>query len=81
MIGVGFIVSTWVGYGSAHVPETSSFSWRFPLAFQTVPCIIIILGLLFFPESPRQLIENGKEEEGLKVVRMEQLCPQLWMPD
>jgi MFS family permease len=68
MIGVGFIVSTWVGYGSAHVPETSSFSWRFPLAFQVVPCIIIIIGLLFFPESPRQLIENDKHDEGLKVV-------------
>lgn len=27
MIGVGFIVSTWVGYGSHHVPKTSSFSW------------------------------------------------------
>ena len=37
MIGVGFIVSTWVGYGSAHVPETSSFSLRFPLEFQVVP--------------------------------------------
>ena len=68
MIGVGFIISTWVGYGSAHVPETSSFSWRFPLAFQVVPCIIIIVGLLFFPESPRQLVENGKEDEALSVV-------------
>lgn len=70
MIGVGFIVSTWVGYGSAQVPKTSSFSWRFPLAFQTVPCCIIILGLLFFPESPRQLIEKGKEEEGMRVVSL-----------
>ncbi|KAL1652254.1 hypothetical protein SLS58_000381 [Diplodia intermedia] len=28
MIGVGFIVSTWIGYGSHHVPSTSSFSWH-----------------------------------------------------
>jgi hypothetical protein len=63
-----FLVSTWVGYGSAHVPDTSSFSWRFPLAFQTVPCMIIIGGLLFFPESPRHLIAKEKEEEGLQVV-------------
>ncbi|KIW03458.1 uncharacterized protein PV09_05227 [Verruconis gallopava] len=69
MIGVGFIVSTWVGYGSAHVPSTSSFSWRFPLAFQVVPCIIIILGLLFFPESPRQLIENDRGDEAMRVLR------------
>jgi MFS family permease len=68
MIGIGFIVSTWVGYGSAQAPDTSSLQWRFPLAFQTVPCIIIICGLLFFPESPRQLIEKGKEDEGLRVA-------------
>jgi MFS family permease len=70
MIGVGFIVSTWVGYGSAHVPETSSFSWRFPLAFQNVPCFIVIFGLLFFPESPRYLIETNREEEAMRVVRI-----------
>jgi MFS family permease len=75
MIGVGFIVSTWVGYGSAQVPKTSSFSWRFPLAFQTIPCVIIILGLLFFPESPRQLIEKGKEDEGMRVVSYPCMCP------
>lgn len=68
MIGIGFIVSTWVGYGSSHVPNTNSFQWRFPLAFQTVPCLIIIFGLLFFPESPRYLVEVGKTEEARKVV-------------
>ncbi|KAF2684148.1 general substrate transporter [Lentithecium fluviatile CBS 122367] len=69
MIGVGFIVSTWVGYGSSKVPDTSSFSWRFPLAFQVVPCLIIICGILFFPESPRYLVEVDRADEGLKVLR------------
>ncbi|CAA9960524.1 hypothetical protein P3342_006021 [Pyrenophora teres f. teres] len=69
MIGVGFIVSTWVGYGSSKVPATSSFSWRFPLAFQCIPCLIIICGILFFPESPRYLVENDRSEDALKVLR------------
>jgi MFS family permease len=69
MIGIGYIVSTWVGYGSSHVPKSSSFSWRFPLAFQNVPCFIVIFGLLFFPESPRYLIETDREEEAMRVVR------------
>jgi MFS family permease len=69
MIGVGFIVSTWVGYGCAQAPATSSLQWRFPLAFQAVPCVIIIAGLLFFPESPRHLIEKDHEEEALRVLR------------
>lgn len=69
MIGVGFIISTWVGYGSAQMPPTSSFQWRFPLAFQVVPCIIIIFGLLIFPESPRHLIEIDRADEGMRVLR------------
>jgi len=68
MIGVGFIVSTWVGYGSSKVPDSSSFSWRFPLAFQVVPCLIIICGIMFFPESPRYLVEIDRADEGLKVL-------------
>ena len=69
MIGVGFIVSTWVGYGSAHVPDDSDFSWRFPLAFQAIPCVIILLGILFFPESPRHLLETDRADEALAVLR------------
>jgi MFS family permease len=68
MIGVGFIVSTWVGYGSSKVPDTSSFSWRFPLAFQCVPCLMIICGIMFFPESPRYLVETDRSDEALRVL-------------
>lgn len=69
MIGIGFIVSTWIGYGSSKVPETSAFSWRFPLGFQAIPCVILIIGLFFLPESPRHLIETDRAEEGMKVIR------------
>lgn len=69
MIGVGFIVSTWVGYGSSKVPETSSFSWRFPLAFQCIPCLIILSGMMFFPESPRYLVETDRADEAMIVLR------------
>ncbi|KAF2122412.1 general substrate transporter [Lophiotrema nucula] len=68
MIGVGFIVSTWIGYGSAQVPESSAFSWRFPLGFQAIPCIMLISGIMFFPESPRHLVETDRADEALKVL-------------
>jgi MFS family permease len=68
MIGVGFIVSTWVGFGSSHVDDTNSFSWRFPLAFQAVPCVIIVISLIFFPESPRFLLEKGRDDDARKTV-------------
>ncbi|KAJ4364463.1 hypothetical protein N0V83_009057 [Neocucurbitaria cava] len=69
MIGVGFIISTWVGYGSSKVPATSSFSWRFPLAFQCLPCLMIICGIMFFPESPRYLVETDRSDEAMRVLR------------
>ncbi|GAA88941.1 MFS sugar transporter [Aspergillus luchuensis] len=69
MIGVGFIVSTWVGYGSLHAPDTSEFQWRFPLAFQAVPAVLLVIGMFFMPESPRYLIEKERYEEAMKILR------------
>lgn len=68
MIGVGFIVSTWVGYGSSKVSATSNFSWRFPLGFQGIPCIILLIGLFWFPESPRHLIETDRSDQALQIL-------------
>ncbi|KAI9047420.1 hypothetical protein LZ554_008864 [Drepanopeziza brunnea f. sp. 'monogermtubi'] len=69
MIGIGFIVSTWVGYGSGTAPDSSSIQWRLPLAFQCLPCAILAAGIMFMPESPRHLIETDREDEALRVLR------------
>ncbi|KAI5361024.1 putative major facilitator, sugar transporter, major facilitator superfamily [Septoria linicola] len=69
MIGIGFIVSTWIGYGCHHAPDTSSFQWRFPLAFQILPALMLLIGFLWLPESPRWLIENDRMEEGFKILK------------
>lgn len=69
MIGIGFIVSTWVGYGSRHTSDASSFQWRFPLAFQIIPSALLLVGLIWLPESPRYLVEKDRDEEGLKILR------------
>ncbi|CEJ56269.1 Putative Function: high affinity glucose transporter (Precursor) [Penicillium brasilianum] len=68
MIGVGFIVSTWIGYGSLHASDSSQFQWRFPLAFQVVPASVLVIGMIFLPESPRYLIEKGRFSEGKRVL-------------
>ncbi|KAI5286419.1 hypothetical protein KEM54_006802 [Ascosphaera aggregata] len=69
MIGVGFIVSGWVGYACNHAPKTSTFQWRFPLALQCAPAILLAVGMPFFPESPRHLISKDKLDQGLRVLR------------
>ncbi|WZH49005.1 general substrate transporter [Fusarium acuminatum] len=68
MIGVGFIVSTWVGYGSHHMPDTSSFQWRFPLAFQALPSALLCVdqqdaGM----KTLRKLHFDGSNEEWIKA--------------
>lgn len=69
MIGIGFIVSTWVGYGSRHTSDESSFQWRFPLAFQCIPSVLLLVGLIWLPESPRFLIEKDRDDDGMKILR------------
>ncbi|KAI6860726.1 hypothetical protein KC334_g21254, partial [Hortaea werneckii] len=69
MIGVGFIVSTWVGYGSHHAGADTSFQWRFPLAFQVAPSLLLLVGLIWLPESPRWLIEVDRNEEGMSTLK------------
>ncbi|PGH18105.1 hypothetical protein AJ79_00733 [Helicocarpus griseus UAMH5409] len=66
MIGWGFVVAQWVGFGSSHAKN--SFSWRFPLSLQTFPAICLIAGALFLPESPRWLIEHGQSQAGHSVL-------------
>ena len=61
--------NSWIGYGSLHAPETIQFQWRFPLAFQVVPAMVLIIGMIFLPESPRYLIEKEHYAEGMRVLR------------
>ena len=69
MIGIGFIVSTWIGFGSHYAGNSSAFQWRFPLAFQVLPALLLLVGLLWLPESPRWLIEADRDDDGMKVLR------------
>ncbi|CAI7656621.1 unnamed protein product [Penicillium bialowiezense] len=66
MIGLGIMVAQWTGYGCSL--RGGTFSWRFPLSFQVVPAIILTCGVLFLPESPRWLIEKGRQDEGRSVL-------------
>ncbi|KAL8724111.1 MAG: hypothetical protein Q9181_006979 [Wetmoreana brouardii] len=66
LIALGFPVSTFMGLASSQA-EPSSFSWRWPIAFQGAFLVIILAVLPFLPESPRWLVAHDRVEEATEV--------------
>ena len=50
--------------------EPSSFAWRWPIAFQGLFIIGILLFLPFLPESPRWLVQHERMEEATEVYAL-----------
>ena len=42
--------------------------WRFMLGLALLPALVQFIGFLYMPESPRWLIERGRQEEAKKVL-------------
>ena len=84
MLGVGAVVSgesikliprnstdhllVWLDFGTNHLPQGETKQWRIPLGVQIVPAGILAILILFFPESPRWLIDHGYSEKGLRTL-------------
>ncbi|KAL1998738.1 hypothetical protein VTN02DRAFT_5647 [Thermoascus thermophilus] len=65
---VGIVVAYWVDYGCSSY--TDGFQWRFPIAFQIVFAVLLIVMCFCLPESPRWLASHGREHEALDVLCM-----------
>lgn len=46
----------------------SSFQWRFPLAFQAIFAIFLVLQVIGLPESPRWLVQHDRHDEARDVA-------------
>lgn len=53
-------------YGFAMVSGPAQ--WRFPVGFQLVFIVIVLLLITFLPESPRWLHKQGRHDEGDEVI-------------
>jgi sugar porter (SP) family MFS transporter len=47
----------------------SSGAWRWMLGLALVPAVILLLGMIFMPETPRWLVSRGREDEARNVLR------------
>ncbi|PWN92433.1 general substrate transporter [Acaromyces ingoldii] len=65
---VGYSSASWIGFGFSYVTN-SHVQWRIPLLFQVIPPLILASGIFFVPESPRWLLQQGREAEALAVCK------------
>lgn len=65
----GVAVAYWIEYGcSFYKGGESEFVWRFPIAFQILPLLVLLAIVWFFPESPRWLCKVGREDESRYIL-------------
>ncbi|RJE20171.1 transporter [Aspergillus sclerotialis] len=81
-ITFGIMVSFWIGYGTNYIGGTgagqSDAAWLIPVCVQLLPAIILAVGMLaFMPQSPRHLMNQGREEECLRTLaKLRQASPE-----
>ncbi len=66
MITIGIVASYFSDL--AFADESNPYSWRWMFYVGIFPAIILFVGMIFLPETPRFLIGKGREEEGRKVL-------------
>ncbi|MCH6159421.1 sugar porter family MFS transporter [Streptomyces marispadix] len=64
MVAIGQLISYLVGYALA-----GPGGWRWMFALAAVPAVVLVLGMLPLPESPRWLVGQGRTEEAAGVLR------------
>ncbi|GMK56482.1 hypothetical protein CspeluHIS016_0303220 [Cutaneotrichosporon spelunceum] len=63
---VGYASSVWIDYAFSFIE--SHWSWRGPLSIQVLGGMILAIGSLVCPESPRFLVDHDQDLEGLTVI-------------
>ncbi|KAH6656652.1 general substrate transporter [Truncatella angustata] len=63
---IGYTTSVWVDYFCGYIE--SNYSWRAPLFMQCVMGALLGFGSYLIVESPRWLLDNDHDEEGIVVI-------------
>lgn len=66
VIAFGTLIAYWVDYGCQYGPP--DLTWRFPIAFQIVFGLVVLIVPFWLPESPRWLLTKDRADEATKVI-------------
>jgi len=72
MYAFGYTWAGWMGFACYFFPADSpnaTFAWRFPLAMQCLPPLVVLAGSNFIPYSPRWLLGKDRREEAFQIVQ------------
>lgn len=64
----GILIMFYISYGTSFVSGTAAF--RIPWALQSIPAILLFIGMIFLPESPRWLARKDRWEECRSVLTL-----------
>ncbi|EGP88027.1 unnamed protein product [Zymoseptoria tritici ST99CH_1A5] len=71
-ITTGIMISFWIDYGTNYIGGTGEgqhdAAWLVPLSLQLVPAVLLGVGMIFMPFSPRWLCHHGREAEARKTL-------------
>ncbi|KAK5136935.1 hypothetical protein LTR08_001442 [Meristemomyces frigidus] len=62
----GILIMFYISYGCSFIEGPSAF--RIPWALQMIPAIVLFIGMMFLPESPRWLASKDRWEECERVL-------------
>eukprot|EP01084_Bolivina_argentea_P001242 2289_1 len=67
-INVGILFGYFIAWTFTGL-NNDDIAWRVMISFGIIPAIVLFIGMLIMPESPRWLIENGMENKAYNVLR------------
>lgn len=68
----GIMISYWITYGTNYIGGTgdtqSRAAWLVPITIQILPALILAVGIMFLPQSPRWAMDQGRDDECLQIL-------------
>ncbi|KKK15494.1 hypothetical protein P175DRAFT_0429562 [Aspergillus ochraceoroseus IBT 24754] len=62
----GIMTGYFIAFGSHNIP--GSLSWRLPFVIQAIVAVVLLVGIIFVPFSPRWLVQVGRIGDAHRVL-------------